>query len=157
MMQNQTQMVQNLPQRDEGASVKVSDPFKYTAADRSKLDPWLFQLQLLFRASPNKFKTPISRVNCALSWLSESLQLHFSNLEQKNDSFLHDWSIFEAELKTRFGPDDPVGDAAKNIAKLKMQDNQQVLAYDLEFDRYAVRLPWGDSALAFHYYNGLPE
>ena len=42
MMQNQTQMVQNLPQRDEGASVKVSDPFKYTAADRSKLDPWLF-------------------------------------------------------------------------------------------------------------------
>ena len=53
LAQNQLALLeQQSSQEESGLSVKLADPFKFNGHDHTCLDPWFFQLKLLFRATP---------------------------------------------------------------------------------------------------------
>ena len=86
------------------------------------------------------------------------MQGHFANLmESGDDNFMSDWSLFETELCMHFGSEDPIFEAKSAIDKLTMADNQQILAYDLEFNKHALCSGINDGMLNYFYFKGLPE
>ena len=56
-----------------------------------------------------------------------------------------------------FGPIDPTADAEDGIDNLKMQDNQHIVKYNVEFNRLAICTRWDESVLRHRYYSGLAE
>ena len=53
LAQNQLALLeQQSSQEESGSSVKLADPFKFNGHDCTHLDPWFFQLKLLFHALP---------------------------------------------------------------------------------------------------------
>ena len=159
LAQNQSALLEQQSSREEsGLSVKLADPFKFNGHDRARLDPWFFQLKLLFCASPQQYCSDTSKVSCTISWLSETVQGHFTNLmESGDDDFMSDWSLFETKLHTHFSSEDPVFEAKSAIDKLTMADNQQILAYDLEFNKHMPCSGINDGTLNYFYFKGLPE
>ena len=86
------------------------------------------------------------------------MQGHFANLMESGDNdFMSDWSLFETELCTHFGSEDPIFEAKSAIDKLTMADNQQILAYDLEFNKHMLHSGINDGTLNYFYFKGLPE
>ena len=67
-----------------------------------------------------------------------------------------DSPTFMNELKSNFGPHDPVGDAEKALTKLTMKDNGRIVKYNVEFWKLASKLDWNESALCARYFRGLP-
>ena len=72
-------------------------------------------------------------------------------------SWMDNWSAFVRTLRTQFGPIDPTADAEDGIDNLKMQDNQRILKYNVEFNHLAIRTGWDDGVLRHRYYTGLAE
>ena len=72
-------------------------------------------------------------------------------------SGLDDRSTFICILRTQFGPVDLTADAEDSIDNLKMQDNQWILKYNIDFNRLAVQTGWSDNVLQHQYYSGLAE
>ena len=54
-------------------------------------------------------------------------------------SRLDDWSAFICIPHTQFGPIDSTADAEDSIDNLKMQDNQCILKYNIDFNRLAIQ------------------
>ena len=159
LAQNQSALLEQQSSQEESRlSIKLADPFKFNGHDCTHLDPWFFQLKLLFCASPQQYHSDVSKVSCTISWLSETVQGHFANLmESGDDDFMSDWSLFETELHTHFGSEDPIFEAKSAIDKLTMADNQQILAYDLEFNKHVPHSSINDGMLNYFYFKGLPE
>ena len=154
------QALANQQPRDSGSGAKVADPVRFTGADQSKLEPWLFQISLVFGASPSCFRSDEVKITYALSWLAEPIQSHFAQLEKAGETHLrHDWKSFVDHLQSTFGSQDPVGDAVKALRTISMPENQQIMYYKLEFDRYASRVTnrYGPGALINFFYKGLPS
>ena len=72
-------------------------------------------------------------------------------------SSLDNWSAFICILNTQFGPIDPTADAEDSIDKLKMQHNQCILKYNIDFNRLAIQICWSDNVLQHWYYSGLAK
>jgi hypothetical protein len=70
---------------------------------------------------------------------------------------MDDWSAFVRTLRTQFGPIDPIADAEDGIDNLKMQDNQKIVKYNVEFNRLSIRTGWDENVLRHRYYSGLAE
>jgi hypothetical protein len=60
------------------------------------------------------------------------------------------------ELRTNFGPYDETGDAEHELTNLRMRDNQHVSDYLVRFSGLALRCSWGEPALRYRFYEGLP-
>ena len=52
---------------------------------------------------------------------------------EEDPEWLEDWTEFIRTLRTQFGPIDPTGDAESGLDHLKMQDNQHLIKYNIEF------------------------
>ena len=76
---------------------------------------------------------------------------------EEDPEWLEDWTEFIRTLRTQFGPIDPTGDAESGLDHLKMQDNQHLIKYNIEFNRLSVRTNWNDAVLRHRYYSGLAE
>ena len=61
------------------------------------------------------------------------------------------------ELQTFFGPANPTGDAEIELRNLTMQSDSRLAEYLVRFNMLSSRVTWGDSALRFQFYNGLPD
>ena len=86
------------------------------------------------------------------------MQGHFTNLmESGDDDFMSDWSLFKTKLCMHFGSEDPIFEAKSAIDKLTMADNQQILAYDLEFNKHAPHSGINNGILNYFYFKGLSE
>src|SRR5437016_2810729 len=70
---------------------------------------------------------------------------------------MDNWSAFIRVLRHQFGPIDPTADAEDGIDNLKMQENQHIVKYNVEFNRLAIRTGWDDSVLRHRYYSSLAE
>jgi Retrotransposon gag protein len=66
------------------------------------------------------------------------------------------WKAFLDELCTNFGPYDETGDAEHELTNLRMRDNQRVSDYLVRFSGLALRCSWGEPALRYRFYKGLP-
>jgi len=70
--------------------------------------------------------------------------------------WLDDWTAFVAELRTHFGVVNQKTEAAEKLENLKMKNSDRIVVYSTEFMKNSAMLNWGDEALAFRFYRGLP-
>ena len=78
-------------------------------------------------------------------------------MESGDDDFMSDWSLFETKLCMHFSSEDPVFEAKSAIDKLTRADNQQILAYDLEFNKHMPCSGINDGILNYFYFKELSE
>ena len=88
----------------------------------------------------------------AQEWFEPGL----SGLTNTYPLWLDDWNVFVDKLQTNFGPFDKSADIEHNLTNLQMKDTQRISDYLVCFNSLAVRCPWGESALWYRFYEGLP-
>lgn len=147
---------------DKEKSKTARDPDPFDGSDPRKLRTFLLQLQLVFNDRQKTFQADHVRVNYALSYLKgPALEWFENDILNEDEDFAPFWRInfpeFRKELRTVFGPQDPVADADAEIEALVMKENHRVNKYIIEFRRHSTQLDWGDSALKRRFYRGLPE
>ncbi len=72
-------------------------------------------------------------------------------------SWCSNWPDFIAEIHTHFGPSNPTGMAEIELCHLSMQPDSHISEYLVQFNMLASQISWGDVALRFQFYDGLPE
>jgi Retrotransposon gag protein len=116
---------------------------------------------LTFNDKPTAFRTDRAKVNFALSYLKGTALDWFEpaladDTSTAPPSWLSNWRDFTDELRTNFGPHDPVGDAEAEIENLRMREGQRITKYMVDFNRLSTQIEWGPAALRHQFYRGLP-
>jgi hypothetical protein len=145
------------PSSSRRASAKEPDTFD--GSDARKLNNFILLCNLYFRNNPS-YSDDENKVTFALSYLRGMALEYFEPAILDSDEvpgWMDNWSAFIRLLRTQFGPIDPTADAEDGIDNLKMQDNQHIVKYNVEFNRLAIRTGWDDSVLRHRYYSGLAE
>jgi Retrotransposon gag protein len=137
---------------------KLREPKPFTGKDPKKLKAFIFQCQLYFHNSD--FDSDSKKVTFALSYLRDVTQEWFepriSGLTDEPPEWFDNWEAFLDELYTNFGPYDKIGDAKHELTNLRMRDNQHVSDYLVCFSGLALHCSWGELALRYRFYEGLP-
>jgi hypothetical protein len=137
---------------------KLREPKPFTRKDPKKLKAFIFQCQLYFRNLD--FDSDSRRVTFALSYLQDVAQEWFepgiSGLTDEPPEWFDNWEAFLDELRTSFGPYNKTGDAEHKLTNLHMRDNQRVSNYLVHFSRLALHCSWGEPALRYRFYEGVP-
>jgi hypothetical protein len=106
------------------------------------------------------FDSDSKKVTFALSYLQDVAQEWFkpgiSGLTDEPPEWSDNWETFLDELHTNFGPYDKTGDAEHELTNLRMRNNQHVFNYLVHFSRLALHCSWGEPALRYRFYKGLP-
>jgi Retrotransposon gag protein len=79
-----------------------------------------------------------------------------SRLTDEPPEWSDNWKAFLDKLCTNFRPYDKTGDAKHELTNLCMRDNQRISDYLVCFSRLALRCSWGELALRYRFYEGLP-
>jgi Retrotransposon gag protein len=153
-------MTAELKRRQEPTrKAKAKEPDTFDGSDPRKLNNFILLCNLYFRNNP-AYSEDEAKVTLALSYLRGTALDYFEpSLLDSDDApeWMEDWPVFVRTLRTQFGPIDPTADAEDGIDHLKMQDNQHIVKYNVEFNRLAIRTGWDDSVLRHRYYSGLAE
>lgn len=153
-------MTAELRRRENPArKAKAKEPDTFDGSDPRKLNNFILLCNLYFRSS-TAYDDDANKVNLALSYLRGTALEYFEPSILDADeppAWIDDWSAFVRTLRSQFGPIDPTADAEDGIDNLKMQDNQHILKYNVEFNRLAIRTGWDDGVLRHRYYTGLAE
>ena len=83
--------------------LKVGIPDTFDGSDPHKLNHFLFQCRLFFRANPSQFSTNKEKINFAMTYLSGVVQDWFEVVLQQEDlsyvqPWLFTWHLFVEEL-----------------------------------------------------------
>ena len=92
----------------------------------------------------------------ALAWF-EPYYLEVATPRVPPPLFMTDYEAFCEELKTNFGPSNPVGDAESKLRMLSMKSDQRIAKYVINFNQLATQVLWGENALQYQFYAGLPN
>lgn len=149
------------PKDAPAAPSKVREPDQFDGQEPRKLRTFLMQLELNFNDRPTVFRQDRTKVNYALSYLKGTALEWFEpglfgpggRLEPL---WLSDWPTFVDQLKTNFGPHDPTGEAEAELERLHMKETHRITKYNVDFARLAAQCEWGEAALRYQYYRGLP-
>jgi Retrotransposon gag protein len=137
---------------------KLREPEPFTGKDPKKLKAFILQCQLYFRNLD--FDSDSKKVTFALSYLRDVAQEWFepgiSGLTDEPPEWFDNFEAFLDELHTNFGPYNKTGDAEHELTNLCMRDNQCISNYLVHFSRLALRCSWGELALRYRFYQGLP-
>ena len=127
---------------------KAKEPDTFDGSDSRKLNNFVLLCSLYFRSNP-AYEDDSAKVNFALSYLRGTALEYFEPilLESDTPAWIDDWEEFVSILRTQFGPIDPTGDAENGIDHLKMNDNQRIIKYNVEFNKLAVRTHWDEGVL----------
>ena len=141
---------------------KAHIPDTFSGTEPDKLNNFLFQYHLYFRANPAQFNTDIAKINFAMTYLTGVAQDWFEvGLNQEDQGILQDWlsnwNLFVDKLCRHFGLSDPVGKVANMLDNLHMKPSNKISTYNVDFICYASQLDWGNSILCHCYYQGLPN
>src|SRR5260221_10166171 len=90
----------------------------------------------------------------ALEWFKQGILEDDPSL---TPAWRNSWTEFAKELRTHFGPANPVGSAEIELRHLTMASNTRLPEYLVRFNTLASHVGWGEQALHFQFYNGLPE
>ena len=72
--------------------------------------------------------------------------------------WMDNYHQFVSELKSNFGPHDPVGDVEHQLDNLSMKEGQKINKYVIEFNHLTGQVrSYGDGALHHIFYSGLPD
>jgi hypothetical protein len=138
---------------------RSKEPDTFDGSEPRKLNNFILLCNLYFRSNPS-YSEDETKVTFALSYLRGTALEYFEPSILDSDEtpdWMDNWSAFVRTLRTQFGPIDPTADAEDGIDNLKMQDNQHIVKYNVEFNRLAIRTGWDDSVLRHRYYSGLAE
>jgi hypothetical protein len=137
---------------------KLRKPEPFTRKDPKKLKAFIFQCQLYFCNSD--FESDSKKVTFALLYLRDVAQEWFepgiSGLTNEPPEWFDNWEAFLDELHTNFRPYNETGDAKHELTNLHMRDNQRVSDYLVRFSGLALHCSWGEPALRYRFYEGLP-
>ena len=86
----------------------------------------------------------------------EWFEPRISSLTDNYPEWLDNWDLFVDKLQNNFGPFDESTNVKHELTNLQMKDSQCILEYLVCFNSLAVRCPWGESALQYRFYEGLP-
>ena len=155
-------MTETLKNRDTPSTkrAKAKEPDTFDGSDPKKLNNFILLCELYFRTNPSVYSDDNLRITFALSHLRGMALDYFEPTLLESDEapkWFQEWEIFVTTLRDQFGPVDPTGEAENSLDHLKMQDNQHILKYNVEFNRLAIRTGWDDSVLRHRYYSGLAE
>ena len=119
------------------------------------------QLEFNFNDRPTVFREDRTKVNYALSYLKgTALDLFEPGLLRKGlvePNWLSSWVLFVDQLRTNFGPHNPIRDAKDKLDHLHFKDNQHITRYLVDFARASAQVTWGEAALRHQFYKGLPD
>lgn len=154
--------LQRSSSRNSSERSNVREPDQYDGSDPQKLRAFFTQLELVFKARPKTFDTEEKRVTYAISFLKGTPLQWFEPylLEIDSDSppdFMSDYRVFQEELRINFGPYDVTGSAEHELENLHMTDNHKIAKYITQFARLATQTRWGQEALRYQFYRGLPD
>jgi len=143
---------------------KVREPDTFDGTDPCKLRAFLVQCELNFQDRPKAFASDRARVTFAQSYL-KGMALEWFEPDLLNSAnprarplWMDNYAQFVSELKSNFGPHDPVGDAEHQLDNLSMKEGQKINKYVVEFNRLAGQVRgYGDGALRHIFYSGLPD
>ena len=138
---------------------KAKEPDTFDSSDPKKLNNFILLCNLYFRTNPS-YEDDTTKVTFALSYLRglalEYFEPSILNSDETPD-WIDNWSALVRTLLTQFGPIDPTADTEDSIDNLKMQENQHIVKYNVEFTCLAIRTRWDESVLRNRYYSGLVE
>jgi Retrotransposon gag protein len=137
---------------------KLRKPEPFTGKDAKKLKAFIFQCQLYFRNSD--FDSDSKKVIFVLSYLRDVAQEWFesgiSGLTNEPLEWFDNWEAFLDELRIIFRPYDKTGTAEHELTNLRMRDSQRASDYLVRFSGLALHCSWGEPALRYRFYEGLP-
>ena len=141
---------------------RIRAPDAFDGSNPEDLRPFLLQCQLAFHSHPQHYATDSSKVFFAISYLKKSALEWFENgVMETNPAraprWRSNWIDFTSEIRTHFGPANPVGSAEIELRHLIMNYDSKISEYLVRFNTLASRVAWGDAALRFQFYDGLPE
>ena len=138
---------------------RLMEPEPFTGKDPMKLKPFLFQCRLYFRGSSD-FEDDAKKITFALSYLQDLAQEWFepglSGFTDTYPPWLDNWDSFVDKLQDNFGPFDESADIEHDLTNLRMKDTQCISDYLVRFNSLAVHCSWGELALRYRFYEGLP-
>ena len=129
-------------QDNKNGKAKAKEPDTFDGSDPCKLTSFLLLCNLYF-CNNASYANHDAKVTFALTYL-HGMALNFF---EPALSRLDNWSAFVCILCTQFGPIDLTAEAEDSIDDLKMQDNQCILKYNIDFNRLAVQTGWSNNVL----------
>src|SRR5260370_36172850 len=90
----------------------------------------------------------------ALEWFEQGV---LEDNPELSPAWCHSWVEFVKELRTHFGPANPVGSAEIELRHLIMSSNTRLPEYLVCFNTLASRIGWGEQGLDFHFYHSLTD
>ena len=125
-----------------------------------KLRPFILQLELNFHDRPKNYLDNENKVNFVLSYLKGAALDYFepeiTEPRALPPDWLFDYDTFKEELRSNFGPYDPMEDAESELTELRMRSSQRLTEYIVQFFQVAHQVHWGDAPLRHQFYHGLP-
>ena len=149
---------------NSSGKTKVCEPNTFNSSDLHKLCAFLVLCELNFQNRPKALTTDHAKVTymqsylrgMALEWFEPDL-LNVSNPNAR-PTWMDSYHQFVSELKSNFGPHDPVRDAEHQLDNLSMKEGQKINKYTVEFNRLAGQVHgYGDGALCHIFYSSLPD
>ena len=143
---------------------KVCEPDLFDGTDPCKLHAFLMLCKLNFQNHPKAFAMNCTKVTytqsylrgMALKWFEPDL-LNISN-PNTHPIWMDNYHQFISELKSNFGPHDPVRDTEHQLDNLSMKEGQKINKYVVEFNCLAGQVhSYGNGVLHHIFYSGLPD
>jgi hypothetical protein len=141
------------------SAIKIKVPDTFDGSEPRKLNNFILLCNLFFRNNPY-YSDDEPKVTFALSYLRGTALEYFEPAILDPDEippWIDDWPAFLRVLRTQFGPLDPTADAEDGIDNLRMQEDERILKYNVDFNRLAIQTGWNDGVLRHRYYSGLAE
>src|SRR5260370_2113479 len=140
----------------------IRSPDAFDRSNPDDLRPFLLQCQLTFNSYPQHYASDSSKVFFAISYLKKSTLEWFKIGVMEIDprlapSWRSNWPDFITEIRTHFGPLNPTRTLEIKLRHLSMQPDSRISEYLVRFNTLASRVSWGDAALCFQFYDGLPK
>jgi hypothetical protein len=138
---------------------KTKEPDTFDGSHADKLNKFILLCNLHFRNNP-AYASDEAKVTFALSYLRGMALEYFEPAILDSDEspdWIDNWSAFIRTLRIQFGPIDPTADAERGLDNLKMQENQHIVKYNVEFTKFAIQTGWDEGVLRHRYYSGLAE
>src|SRR5260221_3303812 len=115
-----------------------------------------------FNSFPQHYASNSSKVFFVISYLKKSALEWFEiGVMESNPrlapTWRASWPEFLSEIRTHFRPSNPTGTVEIELCHLSMQYDSCISEYLVRFNTLASQVHWGDAALRFQFYDGLPE
>src|SRR5258707_6518810 len=132
----------------------------FDGSNPKDLRAFLLQCQITFNLYPQQYSMDTTKVFFTISYLKKTALEWFEQGVLEDDPSLtlawrNSWMEFAKELRTHFGPANPVGSAEIELRHLTMASNARLPEYLVRFNTLASRVGWGEQALRFQIYNGV--